>query len=207
MAETIYSHALTTVSRVKERLGIDSSGFDTVFLRLINAATDQIEQYCERRFKQTTYTDEVYGTSISGGKYLFLRQPQVTTLSALEYRAGTPSTPSWTAFLADDYELIDGGRTGTVRIYGSVPQGENSVRATYIAGYLIDWTEYGTASHTLPADVTEVCEKMVARAFKKREKEHMETENIGESSTTYKVNFTAEDKGTLDKYCRIIFRV
>ena len=51
MATTAY--ALTSLQRVKDRLGLTSSGFDSLLERLINASTDLIESYCGRRFKET----------------------------------------------------------------------------------------------------------------------------------------------------------
>lgn len=62
---SILSYALTSLSDVKESLGIPSSDTskDNLITRKINQATIAIENYCGRRFALTTYTDESYNGS------------------------------------------------------------------------------------------------------------------------------------------------
>lgn len=62
---TLQSYALTTVADVKESLGIASSvtTSDNLIIRKINQATAVLENYCGRRFKATSYTDELYNGS------------------------------------------------------------------------------------------------------------------------------------------------
>lgn len=202
MAETIYTHALTTVARVKNRLTISASTHDAELLRIINGITDFIESYCARRFKSTTYTNEVYSIHSSSKKSLKLKNNPVTVLTSLEYSVGTPSNKSWTAYIADDYELHEDGKSGLVRVYGIMPQGTNTIRATYTAGYLIDWNNYGTSSHTLPADLTEVAERMVVKAFKMRENAKT-NEAFDGASVTWDAYLSKDDKVMLAKYKRL----
>ena len=205
MAEQVYTYALTTLQRVKDRMGITASESDAVLLRLINAATDYIESNCSRRFKRTTYT-EIYSLPGDAAGYLLLNQSPVSVLSALEYRAGTPSTPNWTAFLVDQYELLESGESGIVRIYGGFAPayygGTNSLRATYTAGYLFDFANFGSATHTLPADLTDLCERMVVRFWKKREKPGVQSESIRDSSITWKDTVDEDDEDILARYTR-----
>lgn len=205
MAEALYAHALTTQARVKEKLGITAAGFDTVLLRLINSATDWIENACgERRFKSTTYTNEVYSVNASGQKFLCLKQAGVSSLASLSYRAGTPSSPNWTAFSSDEYELVGDGSAGLVRVYGGLSAGTNTVRATYTAGYLINWSSAGDAStHTLPADVSEFCDRLVIKAFKRRETAGKSSESYEGSNVTWASSLDDEDKAVIDRYRRI----
>lgn len=205
MAESAYSYALTTKARVKDKLGITVSTLDTVIDRLINSATDWIENACGgKRFLSTTYTNEVYSVDGPGQKYLPLRQSPVTALSALSYRAGTPSTPSWTAFTSDQYELVEDGKTGLVRVYFTLPYGENVVRATYTAGYLIAWAAAGdNSTHTLSADISELCDRLVVKAFKRREQMGKSSEGFEGSTVTWAREMDEDDKQTIGRYRRV----
>ncbi len=204
MAEQAYSYALTTKDRVKDKLGITVSSFDTQLNRLINAATDRIEGLCgSRRFKSTTYTQEVYSGVARNMRHLMLKQAPVTALSALQYRAGTPSNPSWTDFIADQYELLEDGASAIVRIYGDAVYGTNSMRATYTAGYLIDWANFGDPTkHNLPADLSELADRMVIKAWRRRESIGKTTEGFQGATVTWATDLDAEDKAVIELYKR-----
>lgn len=203
MAEIIYTHALTTVARIKDQLAITVSGHDTVLMRMINEMTDFIEGKCNRRFKSTTYTNEVY--SSIGGNSLMLKQYPVTDLSAFEYAVGYPTAKAWTSFLGTEYELSEDGKSGIINAYGNFPSGSNIMRATYTAGYLIDWANFGSATHTLPADLTGLCERLVIRRFKKKEAEGKSSESFEGSSVSWDTKLNEEDTFIINKYKRLIF--
>ncbi|MFA6429753.1 MAG: head-tail connector protein [Patescibacteria group bacterium] len=205
MAATIHPRALTTLARVKARLGISVSTLDDLLTEMISAATDLIESYCDRKFKSDTYTSEVYGLDVEDGHFVALKQAPVTALTTAQYRAGTPDVPAWTSYLASEFELVGDGRAGLVRIYGGVPTGTNNVRFTYTAGYLIDFTNEGDITkHTLPFDVSDLCERIVIRLFKRREDVGKTTVSAGEASVSYRASFDEEDKMTLERYRRVV---
>jgi len=54
----ISSYALTSLATVKDYMGITSTSYDSVLIRLINAVTSKIENYCGRKFKSRSYTLE-----------------------------------------------------------------------------------------------------------------------------------------------------
>lgn len=201
MAELI-THALTTRDRVKNRLLITTAGHDDVIDRLISAATDIIESYCDRRFVETTYTDEVYSGQV--GAYVYLNQSPVTTLTSLSYRGGTVSSPNWTAYIADNYELE--GTSGLVRVYGGVPSGTNNIRATYTAGYKINFADPSdSAAHTLPHDLSDMCERLASRLFKRRDHEAEQSQTNEGNTIQWADVLKDEDKMILNKYKRLIF--
>lgn len=204
MAESILSYALTTVARVKTRMSIDASGFDTLLLYLINSVTDLVEGECNRRFKETTYTNEVY--SIGGSGLLILKQAPVSAVASIQYRAGLKSSPAWTDFAADDWELLEDGATGIIEFLGSSSRGINNLRATYIAGYKINFANYGdNTTHTLPADITDLVERIVVKLFKRREAEGKSQDSFNNGSITWKDTLSTEDQATLAKYRRTNF--
>jgi hypothetical protein len=204
MAEVVISHALTTKERVKNRLTITSTGFDTLFDRLISGVTDYIESQCDRRFKETTYTNEIYSIYNSNQTHLVLKQAPVSALSSVQYAAGTPSNKSWTNYSADDYELVDNGAIGMVKFYGAIPTGSNPIRLTYTAGYKIDFANAGSATHTLPFDLSDLAERLVVRWFKRRESEGKKNEGYDQSRIEWSTELMPEDKETIFKYKRVI---
>lgn len=201
MAEAILAYALTTVARVKTRLTITVNNHDTPLLYLINSVTDFIEGECNRRFKETTYTNEVY--SPQGGHFIVLKQSPVSSVTSVQYRAGLKSNPTWTDFNSDDWELMEDGQSGMIEAHG-ILHGTNLFRVTYVAGYKINFTNYGdNNTHTLPADVTDLCERLVVRWFKRRESGGKQSEGLQGGSINWKDELDSEDKTTLARYKRI----
>ncbi len=142
----LLSYALTSLSDVKESLGIASgtTAYDNLIKRKINQATEMIETYCDRRFLQTTYTDEEYdGTGID---QILLKQWPITTFTSLSVR-DTPLNES-------DWETIDTElyftdlNTGIIKLLFLATGHWCRYKVTYIAGY--------TAAN-LPQDLTEAC--------------------------------------------------
>lgn len=205
MPDTIYPHALTTLARVKDRLRIDRDEFDLVLQRLINAATDTIEgpNGCSRRFKETTYSNQLINVKAAAATRIILPHAPVTALTSLQYRQGSVATPTWTSYTSNDYELEGDGSSGIIQMYATPPQGPNLLRATYTAGYKIAWGSAGdTATHTLPADITDLCEQLVAKAYKRRDYPGRTTESTNGSSVTYTMELDKEQKQTLARYAR-----
>jgi hypothetical protein len=190
-----------------------SVAFDTVLTRMINYATDYIHSVCGvTSFVQQTYLNDTY--SIDNGRQdtLILRNTPVFSISSFQYRAGTPSNPSWTAFTTDQYELIN-PRTdpisglvwypsGMLRVYGVLPTvSSNTVRATYVAGYPVNWANAEDRStHMLPGDLTSVCENLVVRRFKRRSMGGQSSHALEGATTSWRNDLDAEDKDVLAQY-------
>ncbi len=212
MSEQAYPYALTTVQRVKDLLGITVSNADPVLLRLVNSATDFIQNYCNEFFAQKTYSNELYSIWGERQEYLMLNHGNVTALTSFQYRAGTPTTPNWTNFVQDQYELVepDGSgiaRSGMVRIYaGFAPllyTGTNAIRATYTAGFLISWPDFGDPTkHNLPADLSNLCENLIVRYWKHRESSGKKSESVKDSNVTWNDFVDGFDADVLERYMR-----
>src|SRR3990167_3667695 len=127
-SQTLQAYALTDSDRVKSRLGITGTAFDTVITIIIAGVTDLIEGECGGiRFKETTYTNEVYSIYGANQKFIQLKQAPVGTVTAVQYRAGLKSDPNWTDFATDDWDLVGDGGSGLIRVYG-LSSGINAVR-------------------------------------------------------------------------------
>lgn len=159
-------------------------------------------------FPQNTTVAAVNGNTIT------MSSPASTTLSgavfeisgliSFQWRAGTPSNPNWTSFIVDQYELDQQGRSGIIRVYGSIPGlYNNMIRATYVAGYPVNWANAGDgATHQLPADLTNLCENLVVRIFKRRQIDGKASENIQGATTAWRDNLDAFDLNVIANYSR-----
>lgn len=190
-----------------------SVAYDTVLTRMINSVTDYISKECGvTSFVQQTYANDTYSISNPYQSKLILRNTPVFSISSFQYRAGTPSNPSWTDFLPDQYELVD-PRTdpisgtvwypsGIIRVYGALPTiSANAVRATYVAGYPVDWANAeNRTTHLLPGDITAVCENLVVRRFKRRQLAGQASHSLEGATTAWRNDLDAEDKDVIDQY-------
>lgn len=200
----IPTHSLTTLARVKDRLSITSNGADEVLERFIATATAYVEAECNRRFLRTTYTDEIYSVLWTGVDSIMLKQAPVTALTSISYRTGLVSTPTWTAYTANDYELQGDGKAGIVIFYGAPASGNNNIKVTYTAGYLIDFANAtDTTKHTLPFDITDLCERLVVKMWKRRESEGKSSESFQGGEVTWAKLIDSFDESILSHHRRI----
>lgn len=130
---------------------------------------------------------------------------QISGLVELDYMGGTPVTnPAWTPYIPDQYKLKDYGRAGIIRVYGLIQRiYDSSIRATYWAGYLINWANAGdNATHTLPADISGAVESMVVRRFKRRQSGDLNSISFGGSNNSWDKDIPLEVKDALNRYRR-----
>lgn len=130
---------------------------------------------------------------------------QVNGLISLQWRAGTPSTPSWTDFINDQYELVNDGKPGIVRVYGVIPRlYENMIRATYYAGYPVDWANAGNeTTHQLPADISNTVENLVVRTFKRRMLAGKSSESLNGANVSWNKEIDDDDRAVIGHYRRM----
>lgn len=191
----MHGDALTDKDAVKSRLGIEADTWDDLFDLLILSVTSRMEQTAGRRFVQsdTEFEDELHDGSDAWGSHrttLILVNAPVSEIASVEYRAGSNSTPNWTAFSQDAYhpDLA----SGLLHFPGGLPRGFQNIRVTYTGGF----EEY-------PAELVDLCERIVIRLFKKRESEGKSAETFQESSVTWdKSLFSEEDFATIRNYRR-----
>jgi hypothetical protein len=211
--EILLPYALTSLDRVKDKLGNDKPGQDLVLKRIINSVTDWIENQCNRRFLRTTYTNELYSIRGERETVLLLKNAPVVTLGNIQYRQGQVGSPTWTNYTVNDFELVGDGSSGMVKFYTflnqGLVQGVNSVRvASYQAGYLIDFTKMGDVSlHNLPAEISELAEKLVIKWYTRRQTPGKTSETFNASSITWSKELDPEDNETLKAHRRIVMPI
>lgn len=150
----LYSYALTSLSDLKETLGIVTNTYDNLLKRKINQATDIIEGYCAlaygHHFKETTYTNEEYDGS--GSNTLSLKMRPVTAITSLQRRQTTQNEADWDDVDADMY--FTDLNSGVIEYLSNQGLAWNSYRVTYTAGY-----------STIPADLAETCVTLAAYLY------------------------------------------
>lgn len=208
------SAAATQTNTLQTLYVVDQpTSFDGILIRLINKATRYIGNECGGRiFVQQTYTHDTYSIKTPSQDTLQLRQAPVTALTTFEWRAGTPTQPSWTAFIPDQYELINpqtdpiSGITyypsGMVRVYGVLPRiYNNMIRATYTAGYQVNWATAGDGNlHQLPDDLTSLCENLVVRFFSRRQFAGKTSQALEGATISWSPSLNEEDRDVIDQY-------
>lgn len=204
----LLSYALTTVAKVKARLpNVAASGLDSLIESLINQATDYIEKFCTRRFLKTAYVEEKYDGDNEDGdvsRTLILNQYPVDEAATfkIEYRTSREND-TWSEIDTDTYDL--NAEAGIVYYDSHFPAGKRNIRVTYTAGYLIDFPNETTSTHTLPFDLTEACETLAVREFKRRDDIGLSAKTISEDQITFLNKIDAKIATTLAKYQRIEF--
>lgn len=132
----MYGDALTTKERVKDRLGLEVSTFDSILTNIILAVTARIEQMTNRRYVQATYTNEIHdGCDLYGTRrqYLIVKNAPIQSISSIQYNTGTNSSPNWRTLSADDYHTDL--EAGIVYFPNGLPAGFRNIRITYTGGF------------------------------------------------------------------------
>ena len=161
-------------------------------------------------FPQGTTVSSVSGATVTMSQPVSVTQTgavfEISGLINFQWRSGTPSNPQWTPFITDQFELEQQGYSGIIRVYGAMPRlYSNMYRATYVAGYAVDWPNAGNGStHLLPADLTNLCENLVVRIFKRRQLDGKTSENIQGATTSWRDKLDALDENVIENYRRII---
>lgn len=203
MSESVISYGLTTKARVKDRINISTANHDALIDRLISGVTDLIEGECGgRRFKRSTYTNEIITIRNANQRFLLLKNTPIISVSSLQYRTGLKSNPNYTDFNNDDWEIVNDGASGMIEVYG-LSRDVNFIRISYVAGYLIDFDTAGSATHTLPFDLSDLAERLTIKLFKRREHEGKSSETFESGTVQWKDLIDPIDRAVINRYSRI----
>jgi hypothetical protein len=165
----LVSHALVSLQDTKTYLGTTSLSDDQIKL-YINVATDMIETATGRRFKQTTYTDQVFDGN--GENEVLLPQYPVISFTSLGKNGAHNNSADWEVVGAEDYWRSDdeGRLIGVNRFY----KGVGNYRATYVAGYA-----------SIPYDLQFAAMKLVKLLEDDERAAGLVSERLGDHSVTF----------------------
>jgi hypothetical protein len=160
-------------------------------------------------FPQGTIVSSVSGSAVTMSQPASVTQTaavfEISGLISFQWRAGTPSNPSWTDFITDQFELEQQGYSGIIRVYGVMPRlYSNMLRATYVAGYPVNFLSAGDGStHQLPSDLTNTCENLVVRIFKRAPLDGKASENMQGATISWRDQLDALDRNVINNYRRV----
>ncbi len=77
----------------------------------------------------------------------------------------------------------------------------NMTRVTYQAGYKIDFDNAGnTTKHTLPADISRLCDNLVVRWLKRRDFAGMNSKTLDSSTINFRDKLDQDDLNIISQY-------
>jgi len=176
--------ALTEVATVKEALGVSSATFDAIIARLIDAATDAIEEHVRHTFAKQTYIETVAGSDhplllltnvpIVGTPTIICDSSPITDFVVQDavvgslYRQVGWARESWIGWNTEARRI-----TGTENLNFSV---------TYEAGYVMP----SEANRTLPNQIEQACIETVVAWYKgKARDKSVKSKKVGDLQIIY----------------------
>ncbi len=180
---------LCTLDDVKAYMDIDVTRMDPsqddLVTSLITRMSTQIDNYCDRTFASTEYTEYYNGGGLS---YLYTDNYPIISVSSIN----DDSTWEWgssTLIDSDDYRISNSARQILLNDTHFGNYTEN-VKIVYTAGY-----------STIPYDLVKVCIVEVVSEFKRRKDPHVASKSVGDGTLTrYETGFLPSTITILDKY-------
>lgn len=169
---TLAANALITEAELEELL---QTTFETAYANaLINIASQFIENFCDRKFIETTYDEEVYDGN--GTRDLYLKNYPISDVSTVVVK-------SWDTFndvvnttftVDDDYLIYD--VEGLIYKRGGWVRGRQKYRVTYKAGYAIA---------NVPYDLKQACSQICQYVNYRKSNPGADEETMGRYSISY----------------------
>lgn len=173
---------LTTLSTLKEWLGITATTDDALLTRLVTAASAFIQNYLNRTFYVSAIVETRDGT---GTNRLFLARGPVLSVSSVSIDG--ISVPESTS--TSMYGWVAGTNVITLR-GGVFPLNVVNVQVTYSAGYV-----------TVPSDIEQVCVDLCSMRYKERDRIGYVSKSLGGETVTFSVkDFSSWAQTTINQY-------
>jgi len=182
----IVSYGLTTVARFKSFIKKTTVEDDTLIETIINIVSDIVENYCDRRFLETAYTNEYYDGT--GSNQLFLKQYPVNSAESfvLEERDTDLNDSSWSSIDSEWYHVdyLAGLIELVANRFREVPR---KYRVNYTAGYAFDNVTPGATLQSVGIGDLELAVWMLANNIyeDKGMVTGIKSESIGNYAVTY----------------------
>jgi hypothetical protein len=195
MAFVLDPYALTTVGNAKQHLGIMPADTtqDDILTRMINAASQKIEHYCDRKFKKRQYTEFYDGR---GNDRMLLRNWPCDKPTELWDDPGNEFTSSTNLIDPADFvvEQSSDGGIGIVLVNGlRFSRGNQNVKVVYDAGY-----------SAVPYDIEDACLFAVEFLYTMKQDRRIGVSSKGKNgeSTQFREDLPRFVLDILDRYKR-----
>lgn len=157
---------IITLDQIKAHLGITDNTDNAVLTSYIGQIGDYMKTKIGKAIEPTAITEFFDGDNLRDT--IFLGNYPVTALASLQFRTGSFSSPTWTAFSPDDYLL--NGEEGTIQVQ-AMYSGLNNIKVVYTAGF-----------ETVPGSLQLAALKLVAKVFNKRRSDGFSHEEVAGAS-------------------------
>lgn len=194
MSFTLDTYALTTLADVKEHLNVKPLDVsqDNILTRMINASSEMIETFLDRKILQRTYTEFYDGR---GNDRMLLRQwPVVKPTQLWNDPSGLFTSPS-DQYPVAEYETEGEPAVGVILLSGQkFSKGNRNVKVVYQGGYV-----------TTPYVIAEACILCVEFSFDMRSDRRIgvQTKGKNQESTTFLGDLPEFVKNMLAPYQRL----
>lgn len=189
------TNALCKLDDLKADLGISGATYDTALERRILAASQMIEAYCGRKFRQGTRAEKLpgYGTSrllpsvlpiVSVTSVVF---DDGSAIDAANYSVETDSNgDGWALYAPFGWQWTAAGLQGIDR--QPIPLVGSERRAftvTYVGGYGLP-NDTTPPSPTLPTIISEACIMLAGTLWRRRGRDaNVMAESVGDASVQF----------------------
>lgn len=176
---------LTTVSNVKTWLGITANGDDALLTRLVTAASEYVQQWLNRTFASTSYTETRDGT---GGQRLTLANDPITAVASVSING--VAIPASTGYGVAGYAF---DRQSIVLTGYTFTRGLRNVSVTYTAGYA-----------STPPEIEQAVIDMIALRYRERDRVGYQSKSLaGETVTFYIGDMPKSTQTILDNWRKV----
>lgn len=189
---TLPSNALTILDTVKDDLDLAGSTRDARLTRMIAAASDAIEAYCQRPFGKATVTEKYQP---SGTPLLCLNRTPILSITQVKYDGAVID--------ADSYEIEDAAAGLLRKKYGVWPAadlavggsasqdgvpgtGRKLIEVTYVGGYVLPKDATNETPRTLPYTIEQACLMTVTQLAWKKGRDLSITNELDDRDATGK---------------------
>jgi len=200
------SNSLTTISECESELGLTASAQDALLTRYINTASDQIADYCNRKFFYDAAIVEKVGGS--NDNFLYVGRTPLSTITSVVW-LGDDSTVG-----ASTYEIWESDQGA---IYKENGWNDITLNATYLTRYKVTYkggwitpqqdADDGALTRDLPFDLETACVNIVTALWQKKGQDrNVKSESIMGASVTYDIDVSGLDASvmaTLNNYKRM----
>lgn len=177
---------LTTLTAVKDWMGIKGTADDALLTRLIAAASAHIETWTNRSFATQAYAELRDGT---GGQKMMFAETPVTAVSSVVVN-GLP-IPPYSAGSGAGYKF-DSSR---IVLFGyTFGRGHNNVELNYTAGYA-----------STPPEIEQACIELVSLRYKERDRIGHQSKSLAGETVTFMIkDFPESVRTILNNYRKVI---
>jgi uncharacterized phiE125 gp8 family phage protein len=179
---------LTTVANVKQWLNVTSNTDDSLLQRLLSAESANIQNYLNRQFAVTAYTDTINGQNtlaVHTVNYPIVSVASVTIDGQLIPQSTDPTVPGW---------VFDLYSVRLVPWQYRFTNGQQNISIQYTAGYA-----------SVPLDLEQACIELVALRYRERSRIGVNTQTLGQETTSYQnIDMPPSVKTALAQYKKVV---